>query len=770
MTNDVVEREDVSSAGVVQQILQSAAIMQRSSRIDQVLALLASTVQRLTLASAVWAVRRDATSGEITREASVDSPHAESDGAVAAKMFQQWLPRLGAGHPPFDVDVRDTPLSGVGRDPDSSRKAIVFPMSSSEGIGAVIVACRDGGMSDAARALTALLCEQASMAMDLVLARSSSGRIDSLFGTLTQLTASYSDPDLVLGTIVRSAARLLGTDAAHVMLVDEDKSLLTVKTAFGITSKRFYEATCRTDELLPGAAIRTRRVVCVRDMGLHEQATHYQTEGVRSVMCAPMFVEDELVGVLLAGHREIRDPSPSDRALMGALASAAAVSITNARLYAEHERSIQQLGELNRLLATRSEALERTLSFQRRASALVLEGHGLEEIGRLTSEATGSVVVIVDRELAPLHPGAVPVSELGLDVDALATAIAECQQTPSTGVGLITIQPTSTSGVGALMAPVELGHDLSAYVLVVERDRPFDTTDHGILEGAVTAIGLELMRDRAGAEAEARVTGGLFQSLLSDEGADEATVLRRASYLGYELGGANLVVAVSPEQADPAHPDRFEGMIRRATRRLGRPAAVFERDATVFVVVSDANDMPLKKIKEYCSTIAQEAGIAGRRATVRIAHAGPHRGIPGVRRAVREAAYALHVQDLLGRTGVSSGFDELGIWALLGRVGDRDQLREFAESVLGRLVAYDEARGSDLIHTLQELAKCNYHYRSAAEALFAHPNTLRYRVTRITELAHLDLSDAEDRLRIELALRVLDVLGMPGDAPAQTGR
>ena len=113
------------------------------------------------------------------------------------------------------------------------------------------------------------------------------------------------------------------------------------------------------------------------------------------------------------------------------------------------------------------------------------------------------------------------------------------------------------------------------------------------------------------------------------------------------------------------------------------------------------------------------------------------------------------------RTGRTTGFDDLGIWALLGRVGDREQLADFAGGVLGRLLEYDRDRGSDLIHTLRDLARCSYHYRTAADELFAHPNTLRYRVARITELAGLDLADPEDRLRIELALRVLDVLSPP---------
>ena len=38
-------------------------------------------------------------------------------------------------------------------------------------------------------------------------------------------------------------------------------------------------------------------------------------------------------------------------------------------------------------------------------------------------------------------------------------------------------------------------------------------------------------------------------------------------------------------------------------------------------------------------------------------------------------------------------------------------------------------------------------------------NTLRYRMSRIDELTGLDFTDADDRLKVEIALRILDAIG-----------
>ena len=141
-------------------------------------------------------------------------------------------------------------------------------------------------------------------------------------------------------------------DAAWVMLADAQKQRLQLTSAFGITSGAFRDLSISVDDRLPGRAIRSRRAVCLRDVQDEEQSEYSRPEGLRTVMCAPMFVEDELVGVLVAAHREVHEASTEDFRTLEALASAAAVSITNARVYAEREEY--------------SLALQRTQRFQKR--------------------------------------------------------------------------------------------------------------------------------------------------------------------------------------------------------------------------------------------------------------------------------------------------------------------------------------------------------------------------------------------------------------------
>jgi len=470
-----------------------------------------------------------------------------------------------------------------------------------------------------------------------------------------------------------------------------------------------------------------------------------------------MFVGDELLGVLIAANRETRELTPEDGRLMDALANAAAVSIGNARLYAERESSIERLAGVNAVLEERS-------AFQQRLTDLVLAGAELDELVAAASEALGPGVLVLDRDLAVLHSSAV---DGAVETDALREAIRGFDE-PVAGSGIFRLDLEAGETRDVLVAPLDLGGERTAHVVILGADG--FGGDLGMAETAVTAIGLELMRERATAEAEARLTGGLFQALLAEDGPDDATMLRRSSYLGYELAGQNVVIAAAARDADGR--DRpapgLQSAVQRAVRRhWDAPTPVFERDNAVFVVLSDPTEVSPAAIKEQCRLVRQALELSAGVSTVRIAYAGPHAGIPGVRRAVSEASYALQVQEVTGKGSTPVSFGDLGVWTLLGRVGNREHLTSFAESVLGELLAHDQDRQAQLVETLRTLIKHNFHYRTAAEALYAHPNTIRYRMTRIAALTGLDLSDGDDRLKVELALRILDVVGRPRAAHAE---
>jgi len=122
-----------------------------------------------------------------------------------------------------------------------------------------------------------------------------------------------------------------------------------------------------------------------------------------------------------------------------------------------------------------------------------------------------------------------------------------------------------------------------------------------------------------------------------------------------------------------------------------------------------------------------------------------------------QARATLRLARRLGRTDAVTSYEELGFYRLLLAVPP-PELRRFADEVLGPLVGYDEAHGSDLVSTLAAYLQTGGSPRHAAERLFVHPNTVVYRLGRIQSLIGVDLSDPEDRLLCSAAVKGREAL------------
>jgi DNA-binding PucR family transcriptional regulator len=108
----------------------------------------------------------------------------------------------------------------------------------------------------------------------------------------------------------------------------------------------------------------------------------------------------------------------------------------------------------------------------------------------------------------------------------------------------------------------------------------------------------------------------------------------------------------------------------------------------------------------------------------------------------------------LGNGQLSAVFDELDLLRFL--IGPRDEtdLEQFVHQVIGPLIVADLARTSDLVKTLRGYLDANCSQAEAAQRLFVHYKTMRYRLERIQQLTGLDLHRHADRVRADLALRI----------------
>jgi purine catabolism regulator len=147
------------------------------------------------------------------------------------------------------------------------------------------------------------------------------------------------------------------------------------------------------------------------------------------------------------------------------------------------------------------------------------------------------------------------------------------------------------------------------------------------------------------------------------------------------------------------------------------------------------------------------AELANRYGTVQAAASRPT-ATHSLRMAFHEARCALEAVRLRNGSGPDvASYADLGAFQLLLSLQDDEALGSYCRSVLDPIEQGEGEYGDELVRSLDVFIEHNGHWEKAANALFCHRHTLRYRIRRIEQLTGRDFSSARDRIEFWLALR-----------------
>ncbi|HEU4657546.1 MAG TPA: PucR family transcriptional regulator [Capillimicrobium sp.] len=310
---------------------------------------------------------------------------------------------------------------------------------------------------------------------------------------------------------------------------------------------------------------------------------------------------------------------------------------------------------------------------------------------------------------------------------------------------------------GVLAARVQAGAGQPAgRLLVLEADRPLDPVADVALAHAAELVALALLRSRQEQELLARERGDLLADLV--EGAvTDAEAARRAQALRLDPlprhllpVAAELRGARAPALADWA---AIQADVERELSARGLPTLAGAARTGAVLLALTALRAPDRR------DAAAEAVAAAVRAAV-------GRRLPGASAAVvagtpvdwAQAGDALRVA---AESAPSAGAADTGVVPverlevdrLLWRWRDDPELAAFVERVLGPLIDHDSRRKLQLLPTLEQLLRSGGRKAETARALHLNRQALYHRLARIEELLGVDLEDADERLKLQLAVR-----------------
>ena len=123
-----------------------------------------------------------------------------------------------------------------------------------------------------------------------------------------------------------------------------------------------------------------------------------------------------------------------------------------------------------------------------------------------------------------------------------------------------------------------------------------------------------------------------------------------------------------------------------------------------------------------------------------------------LKQSYEQAAECIHYCNKLKLNHQHLCYNQLGLYQLFSDLNQTQLYESFIETQLGALIHYDADNHTRLVETLSLYLQNNCNILHTADAAYTHRNTIKYRITRIEELLHVDLQNASARLNLHLAL------------------
>ena|SRR5215218_5455300 len=529
-----------------------------------------------------------------------------------------------------------------------------------------------------------------------------------------------------LTLISRRVTELAAFDFCGVVLPDADWTHVRLAASHGFppryASRLSDTFLAPLDGTLAGSptamAMRLRRTVVLRDALADESFRPWwalaREFGYRSLVCAPLVVQGEVLGVLNGYARRPRDLSPAQIATVETLASQAALALRMTMLVDAQQETIAKL--------------ERSHDIHLRLTSAVIAGADFHAVAQILAGLIGRPVLVTDSGGATI-----------------------CTSDPSPEPSLAVDSP------GALVGRIRIGAEQLGHVVVEEADPASHDLDVRAVEHAATVLALEIVKERVARATEERLRSDFLADLIAGRDDADERIAERARHHGLRLGAEHRVVVV-------AYGERPAYQARERVRRLAGAAIAECLPGSLIGEVGDvvAAAVPiggeadgLERVRGAVAAARERVGdpalAAGIGPVARTA-----RGFPASYAAARRCVDVLW---RLGRAGETLAADELGLLGLLVDSARPEELRGVADEVLGPVLERDARTGSALLATLEAYLDAGCDARACAAALFVHVNTVKYRLRQVEELCGLTLRDPQDLLRVTMARLIVRLVG-----------
>lgn len=310
-------------------------------------------------------------------------------------------------------------------------------------------------------------------------------------------------------------------------------------------------------------------------------------------------------------------------------------------------------------------------------------------------------------------------------------------------------------GMDTLIQQVTVHGVCLARVVMLAHNQALGPAERQVFSRFAALVGQELQKSEIFTTSSTQMGSYFLGRLLDDEHPIASTTQRRLKILGFRPLPALFMIALRP-RTGTLHARTTTSVEQQLQPMLAHSLVTLHEGSLVVLVSREKGPSLTSLDKRTLHAVATTnnllVGVSN--AFVDICEARRY-----LSQALAAAHYGSSFTKILDDDGVYH-FHEYDYVEMLDLCSERKNLFDYCHPAIETLWRHDNEHDSELVETLFAYLQNGGNTARTALLLSIHKNTLLYRLGRIHEITHNDLTSGEDLFLFQLSIRVLIFLGL----------
>ena len=326
--------------------------------------------------------------------------------------------------------------------------------------------------------------------------------------------------------------------------------------------------------------------------------------------------------------------------------------------------------------------------------------------------------------------------------------------------------------VKRMIMPIILRDNIYGHLFTWSTDMPLGGFDLSIIESASTTIALSVLQELSIKEVEIRYRSDFFEDLVSVDAKRKRKALERARFFNLKDENYYLIEVMSFKTKGDEQKDidleidylgdlinTFVASIEELMDYYKLEGLVSTKTSGIQVLLSFLDSKNIsKKVEDFNTKLQRTFNDKYKNVDIKVGVGRVYKNLDNVHKSFLDAVRTVRIGKSITSKEIVT-YDELGIFKILSQDYLNEELEDFYNTTLKPLVDYDNKKTTELVRTLEVYFSCSGNLTKISKELFAHYNTVLYRISRINEITGMNLENPHNRLNLEIALKIKELLG-----------